>query len=96
MGDIIELTSRELEVIGSIQYLVTQKYIGKPKDIRVMKSLMDELKSRCLDAGFIVETGFESDGRGNLLPVCSIVGRVEPVEFDPERILHDHEEKKDA
>ena len=94
--DVIELTSDELEKIGLIQYMVTQKYIGKPKDLKIIKSLCDEIRDRCADAGFVTEMSFDTDASGNLIPTCSIIGRVENVEFDPERILHDREEKKDA
>lgn len=88
MADIIELTKDELETVGSIQYLVTSRYVGKPNDLAVLSMLRRELSDRLAEAGFISEITFKSDGSGNILPLCTIVGRVEKVDFDPERATY--------
>lgn len=87
MAELVELTNAELEKLGYIQYQVNARYMGKPKDLKILQRLCDEMKERCYDAGFIVEMMPTVDKMGNWVPQCSVVGRVDSVEFDPERLV---------
>ena len=90
MAEIIELTHEEMAKVGAVQYAVTAKYMGKPTDLAVLGELRRELVDRLFDAGFVSEVTMKSDGSGNIIPQCTIVGRVEPVEFDPDKYRWEH------
>jgi len=88
MGEIFDLedvTSEELDKLQAIQADVSKKYIGREKDLRTFVALKDELETRCAEAGFAVKVIPETTSQGNWVPVCSVVGRTERKEFDPER-----------
>lgn len=94
MSEIIDLTNEELEKLGYIQYQINKKYMGKPKDLKILSELCREMEERCLDVGIIVEMAPSSDRFGNWTPVCNVVGRVEEVEFDPEKIAAERSVRK--
>lgn len=95
---LLDVTDDDLKKLGDICYLVSSKYLGKPKDIKVFAELKHELETRCHDAGFIVEvmpkTVVLKDGTSVWQPDCAIVGRVDNLEFDPERIAAGRKERK--
>lgn len=83
--ELMDVSQKELEMLGEIQASVTARYLGKPKDIGLFSSLKSELEERCFEAGFNVIVSIEPTPDGNWVPVCSIIGRTSAVEFDPER-----------
>lgn len=87
---LLDVTEGELRKLGDICHLVSSKYVGKPKDIRIFAELKREMEERCYDAGFIVKVMPKSmslpDGTSVWQPDCQVVGKVDKVEFDPERI----------
>lgn len=89
---LLDVTQEELGKLGDICHMVSSRYAGKPKDIKIFAKLKDEMETRCHDAGFIVEVAPKSvvlpDGTTVWQPDCAIVGRVDAVEFDPERFAH--------
>lgn len=85
--DLMDVTDDELRKLGEVQALVSSRYIGKPKDIKVFAALKDELEERCREIGFEVRVVPEASPQGNWVPVCNIIGRTEHVDFDPERIV---------
>lgn len=94
MSEIIDLTNEELEKLGYIQYRINQKYMGKPKDLKILSELCREMVERCLDVGIIVEMEPHTDELGNWSPICNVVGRVEDVEFDPEKAAAERSVRK--
>ena len=94
MAEIIDLTNDELEKLGYIQYKINKKYMGKPKDLKILAELCREMEERCRDIGIIVEMEPHTDNLGNWSPICNVVGRVEEVEFDPEKVLAERSVRK--
>lgn len=87
---LLDVTQDDLRKLGDICHIVTSKYVGKPKDIKIFAELKHELETRCYDAGFVVEVSPRSvmlpNGVSVWQPDCAIVGKVDKVEFDPEKI----------
>lgn len=94
MADPIELTSEEIGRLAKVQEDINSRYIGKPKDIKVLAQLCDELKERCHDVGIVVDVHPELTPANNWVPVCTVVGRVDPIALDPEKIAADLEAGK--
>ena len=90
----LDVTQADLDKLADICHIVTSRYVGKPKDIRIFADLKNELETRCHDAGFIVEVRPKPitlpDGTSVWQPDCAIVGRVDKADFDPERIAAEH------
>ena len=91
---LLDVTEEDLRKLGDICHIVSSRYTGKPKDIKIFVDLKNELEERCRDAGFVVEvrpkTVLLPNGVAVWQPDCSIVGKVENVEFDPERVAAAH------
>ena len=83
--DLMDVTQEELGKLADINRIVSARYMGKPKDLAIFAELKRELETRCHDAGFVVEVR-PNVGSTVWQPDCAIVGRVDKVEFDPERI----------
>ena len=89
MPEPIELTREEIQKIACVQEQVNRRYVGKPEDIKILSQLCDELRTRCHDVGIVVDVHPELTPGNNWVPVCEVVGRVDAVELDPERMAAD-------
>jgi len=98
--DMLDVTEDELRKLGDICHIVTSRYVGKPKDIKIFSELKREMEERCHDIGFIVKVVPQTvnlpDGTSVWQPECTICGRVDPVEFDPQRIASARESIRDS
>ena len=59
--EIIDVQVDEARKLAAIQHSVNARYVGKPADLRYIMAMRDEIRTRCAEAGFVVE--FDSDGQ---------------------------------
>ena len=89
---LLDVDSEDLKKLGDICHIVSSKYVGKPKDIKIFAELKHEMEERCYDAGFIVKVMPKSvmlpNGVSVWQPDCQVLGKVDRVDFDPERVSY--------
>lgn len=74
---LIDIQVDEARALAQLQIEINRKFMGAPKDLKIWGQLVDEIKTRAAEIGFIVEIHPDLNGGGNWIPVCDIVGRVD-------------------
>ena len=74
---IIDVQVDEARALAQLESEINKKFVGAPKDLKVWFRLVDELKAKAAEIGFIVEITPHISPKGNWIPVCDIVGRTD-------------------
>ena len=74
-ADVIDVQVAEARALAQLQTEINQKFVGAPKDLKVWGRLVDEVKTRAAEIGFVVDIHPKVSPKGNWIPVCDIIGR---------------------
>lgn len=75
----IDLSVDELRKVKSVQDAVTLRYMGQPNTLDNLLMMVGEMKERMADIGFVAAMSFQPTDDGNMVPICEIVGRTDPI-----------------
>lgn len=86
--ELIELYEDEVEKILKIHTLLESKYHFRPNNLATLHELADEVKTRFLEAGLIVNVDITPAMVGVGPPDIAIVGRVDTSGPDHDKLRH--------
>lgn len=74
---IIDVQVEEARLLAQLQRDINAKFLGAPKDLKIWGRLVDEIKTRAAEIGFVVDVYPKSTEQGAWIPVCDIIGRTD-------------------
>lgn len=74
---VIDVQVDEARRLAKLQTEINKKFLGAPKDLKIWGQLVDEVKTRAAEIGFIVQIYPQTSPNGNWIPICEIVGRTD-------------------